>query len=112
MLLPITVATSIPYKAGAAGLLTGLLTTLLFCLPPLLDIRNVKPNLVFRRMVETEDGKRSWTSAFKEKRAQSISIVVIILALCCIAAALSDSWLVARWFTGVLCAQSCSSSSA
>jgi putative ABC transport system permease protein len=104
MLLPITVATSIPYKAGAAGLLTGLLTTLLFCLPPLLDIRNVKPNLVFRRMVETEDGKRSWTSAFKEKRAQSISIVVIILALCCIAAALSDSWLVARWFTGVLCA--------
>ena len=104
MLLPITVAVSIPYKAGAAGLLTGLLTTLLFCLPPLLDIRNVKPNLVFRRMVETEDGKRSWTSAFKEKRAQSISIVVIILALCCIAAALSDSWLVARWFTGVLCA--------
>ncbi len=104
MLLPITVAVSIPYKAGAAGLLTGLLTTLLFCLPPLLDIRDVKPNLVFRRMVETEDGKRTWTAAFREKRAQSISIVVIILALCGIAAALSDSWLVARWFTGVLCA--------
>lgn len=104
MLLPITVATAIPYKAGAAGLLTGLLTTLLFCLPPLLDIRNVKPNLVFRRMVETEDGKRSWTSAFKEKRAQSLSIVIIVLALCCIAAALSDSWIVARWFTGGLCA--------
>ena len=104
MLLPITVAVSIPYKAGAAGLLTGLLTTLLFCLPPLLDIRDVKPNLVFRRMVETEDGKRTWTATFREKRAQSISIVVIILALCGIAAALSDSWLVARWFTGVLCA--------
>ena len=110
MLLPITVATAIPYRAGAAGLLTGLLTTLLFCLPPLLDIRNVKPNLVFRRMVETEDGagKRSWKSAFrapfKEKRAQSISIVIIVLALCGIAAALSDSWLIARWFTGVLCA--------
>ncbi len=104
MLLPITVAVSIPYKAGAAGLLTGLLTTLLFCLPPLLDIRDVKPNLVFRRMVETENGKRTWTAVFREKRAQSISIVVIILALCGIAAALSDSWLVARWFTGVLCA--------
>ena len=110
MLLPITVATYIPYKAGFAGLMTGLLTTLLFCLPPLLDIRNVKPSLVFRRMIESEDGtgKRSWTSAFraafKEKRAQSISIVVIVLGLCGIAAVLSDSWLVARWFTGVLCA--------
>jgi putative ABC transport system permease protein len=105
MLLPITVATYIPVKAGFAGLLTGLLTTLLFCLPPLLDIRNVKPNLVFRRMVEEDGGvKRSWRAAWKERRAQWISIVIIILALCGIAAALSDSWLVARWFTLVVCA--------
>ena len=37
------------------------------------------------------------------RRAQWISIVVIILALCGIAAALSDSWLIARWFTLSLC---------
>ena len=30
----------------------GLLTTLLFTLPPLLDIRNVRPILIFRRAVE------------------------------------------------------------
>ena len=36
----------------AAGLGTGLLTTLLFCLPPLLDVRGVRPVLVLRRLVE------------------------------------------------------------
>ena len=35
-----------------AGLGTGLLTTLLFCLPPLLDVRTVRPVLVLRRLVE------------------------------------------------------------
>ena len=104
MLLPIKIATYIPVRAGLAGLLTGLLTTLLFCLPPLLDIRDVKPNLVFRRLVEeaSEGPRKSWWKRVGEKRAQWISILVIVLALCGIAAALSDSWLVARWFTGVL----------
>jgi putative ABC transport system permease protein len=35
---------------GALG--TGILTTLLFCLPPLLDVRKIRPSLVLRRMVE------------------------------------------------------------
>jgi putative ABC transport system permease protein len=102
MLMPITVTTYVPVRAGLAGLLTGLLTTLLFCLPPLLDIRNVKPNLVFRRLVDDAGGaaKRPW----REKRAQWLSIIFILLALCGIAAALADSWLVARWFTAGLCA--------
>ena len=34
----------------SAGLATGLLTTLLFCLPPLLDVRAVRPVLVLRRL--------------------------------------------------------------
>ena len=104
MLLPIKIATYIPVRAGLAGLLTGLLTTLLFCLPPLLDIRDVKPNLVFRRLVEEGSPRErgNWIRMIREKRAQWISIVVIVLSLCGIAAALSDSWLVARWFTGVL----------
>jgi putative ABC transport system permease protein len=105
MLLPITVTTYIPVRAGLAGLLTGLLTTLLFCLPPLLDIRNVKPNLVFRRLVdEGEPGKKTWAMRWQENRAQWFSVVLILAGLCGIAAALSDSWLVARWFTIGLCA--------
>ncbi len=105
MLLPIKIATYVPVRAGFAGLLTGLLTTLLFCLPPLLDIRNVKPNLVFRRMVEQDASasRRPFGELLREKRAQWLSIVLIVLSLCGIAAALSDSWLVARWFTGGLC---------
>ena len=108
MLLPIKIQTYIPVRAGLAGLFTGLLTTLLFCLPPLLDIRNVKPNLVFRRMVEEGDpaenrGWRNLPARIRARRAQWVSIIVIVLALCGIAAALSDSWLIARWFTLSLC---------
>jgi putative ABC transport system permease protein len=106
MLMPITVATGVPVRAGLAGLLTGLLTTLLFCLPPLLDIRNVKPNLVFRRMVDEAQGsiRKPWRDRWQERRAQWLSIVLILAGLCGIAAALADSWLVARWFTALLCA--------
>ena len=47
-------------EAGAArdsgwGWVRGLLTTLLFTLPPLLDIRNVRPILILRRNVEASD---------------------------------------------------------
>ena len=41
-----------PWRSALAGLGTGLLTTLLFCLPPLLDVRAVRPVLVLRRLVE------------------------------------------------------------
>jgi len=104
LLLPITVATYLPIRAGLAGLLTGLLTTLLFCLPPLLDIRNVKPNLVFRRLVDegASAAKMSFSARWKEHRAQWISVVIIVAGLCVIAWGLSDSWIVATWFTGGL----------
>ncbi|MGO9340111.1 MAG: ABC transporter permease [Terracidiphilus sp.] len=51
-LLPVHAALEFPWKSIAAGLGTGLLTTLLFCLPPLLDVRAVRPVLVLRRLVE------------------------------------------------------------
>ena len=41
------------WQSALAGLGTGLLTTLLFCLPPLLDVRAVRPVLVLRRLVES-----------------------------------------------------------
>ncbi|MDE3200041.1 MAG: ABC transporter permease [Acidobacteriota bacterium] len=51
-LLPLKTQLEFPRRAAAAGLGTGLLTTFLFCLPPLLDVRNVRPVLVLRRLVE------------------------------------------------------------
>ncbi|MGA2340651.1 MAG: FtsX-like permease family protein, partial [Terracidiphilus sp.] len=45
-LLPVHVILQFPWQSALAGLGTGLLTTLLFCLPPLLDVRAVRPVLV------------------------------------------------------------------
>jgi putative ABC transport system permease protein len=41
-------------RAIFAGLAAGILTTLLFTLPPLLDIRNIRPILILRRDTESE----------------------------------------------------------
>jgi putative ABC transport system permease protein len=53
-LLPVHAVLGFPWRSALAGLGTGLLTTLLFCLPPLLDVRGVRPVLVLRRLVEQE----------------------------------------------------------
>ena len=42
-------------RAIIAGLSAGMLTTLLFTLPPLLDIRNIRPILILRRAVDDLD---------------------------------------------------------
>lgn len=102
-LLPLKATLHVPVRAGLAGLGTGMLTTLLFCLPPLLDIRRVKPSLVLRRMVETPVDE-SLAARWRRGRAQWIAMLIILLALAGIAAALTSSVLVAEWFTGALCA--------
>jgi putative ABC transport system permease protein len=53
-------------RASFAGLAAGLLTTLLFTLPPLLDIRNIRPILILRRDTESDAPIQSggfWTQA-------------------------------------------------
>ena len=96
-LLPLRPEIRLPLNPVLAALGTGVLTTLLFCLPPLLDVRSVRPSLVLRRMVEPGDGGgvRGW---LKEHQLQLVSIVVILLGLGGIAAALADSALVGKWF--------------
>lgn len=101
-----------PLRSALAGLGTGILTTVLFCLPPLLDIRHIRPNLVLRRMVEEGSDatagsfiaflKRIWARVRGDK-AQWIVAVVILVGLAGIAAALSDSLVVGRWFAAALC---------
>ena len=80
---------------------TGVLTTLLFCLPPLLDIRRIKPSLVLRRMVEPPS-MMTMQERWQQRRAQWISTAVILLALAGIAAGLTSSLLIATWFTVAL----------
>src|SRR6201996_2820925 len=102
--LPLRLDLRLTWHSGLAGLATGILTTVLFCLPPLLQIRTVRPNLVLRRMVEEPSARRSWLVRLREARAQWIVAVIILFGLGGIAAALSDSVEVGRWFAGALCA--------
>jgi putative ABC transport system permease protein len=100
-LLPIEPTLRLPMRAGLAGLGTGMLTTLLFCLPPLLDIRRVKPSLVLRRQVETPS-EMTLAERWQRRRMQWITTAIILLALAGIAAGLTSSFTVAAWFTVAL----------
>jgi len=98
-LLPVHAVLEFPWKSIAAGLGTGLLTTLLFCLPPLLDVRGVRPVLVLRRLVEPgPDGIGGWFARWWARRLQLGISIVVVAALGGIAWALSDSAKVGGWF--------------
>ena len=98
-LLPVHTVLEFPWRSALAGLGTGLLTTLLFCLPPLLDVRAVRPVLVLRRLVEQgPQGIRGWFAKWWGRRLQLGISVVVVLALGGIAWALSDSAKVGTWF--------------
>jgi putative ABC transport system permease protein len=165
-LLPLRPPLSLAWRPVSAALATGVLTTILFCLPPLLDVRRVRPIAVLRKMVESDEDRisSSWSSSarpsliqrlllgvvliaglifitlwimglkhhahrwsiealvvdvlagllvvfygwwgprFRERNLQYISIGFILAGLVGIAAALTDSWLVGKWFAGSLCA--------
>ncbi|HEX5234751.1 MAG TPA: FtsX-like permease family protein [Silvibacterium sp.] len=102
-LLPLRPGLAVAARPMAAALATGILTTVLFCLPPLLDVRSVRPIAVLRKAVETGD-PGGWFARQKERKLQWASIVVIVAGLAGIAAGLSDSWLIGRWFAGSLAA--------
>jgi putative ABC transport system permease protein len=75
------------------------LTTLLFCLPPLLDVRAVRPVLVLRRLVEQgPEGIGGFFARWWARRLQLGISLVVVLALGGIAWALSDSAKVGTWF--------------
>jgi putative ABC transport system permease protein len=92
-LLPLHATLQFPWRSALAGLATGLLTTLLFCLPPLLDVRKVRPILVLRRTVEEAEqrGLRAFLHRLAERKLQLAAAAVILATLTAIAAALSDS---------------------
>jgi putative ABC transport system permease protein len=105
-LLPIQPPLRLPIKSVSAAFGTGILTTVLFCLPPLLDVRKIRPSVVLRKSVEAgegEDGRNAWLR-LKENKVQWIAIVIIVIALGGIAGALSDSLTIGKWFAGCLCA--------
>ena len=109
-------------NAVLAGLAAGVLTTLLFTLPPLLDIRNIRPILILRRAVDDLDqpiGKMIWALLrgrsfvsdstltldrlilyrLRKNVAQILSFFVILGGLSAIAYRVSDSRDVGKYFS-------------
>ncbi len=133
-LLPVHTVMQFPWRSVLAGMGTGLLTTLLFCLPPLLDVRGIRPVLVLRRLVEQGpefdvDGwitqtmltrfygrvlprfairivaaVHFWFEGLWKRRLQLGLSIAVVLALGGIAWALSDSAMIGTAFAGGLSA--------
>jgi putative ABC transport system permease protein len=101
-LLTVHLRFAFPWASALAGLGTGLLTTLLFCLPPLLDVRTVRPVLVLRRLVEQgPTGIGGWFARWWARRLQLAIAAAVVAALGGIAWALTDSPKVGGWFAAL-----------
>ncbi|MDP9049408.1 MAG: FtsX-like permease family protein [Acidobacteriota bacterium] len=89
------------FRAVFTGLAAGILITLLFTLPPLLDIRNVRPILILRRAVEDSDDPFIHAALKKISKniAQILASVLILIGLSAVAMTLSDSFQVGKYFS-------------
>ncbi len=76
------------WAAVAQGFFAGLLSTLLFTLPPLLSIREIKPNTIFRR--DMGESKGTWRERLRKGR----------IAIACGAIILGGLGILAGWLAG------------
>lgn len=87
------------------GIAIGLLTSLLFTVPPLLSIRRVRPSLIFRR--EMAESKPAWRERIRNGRPTLAAGGILIVALGLIAASLTsgdlnDALRIGGYFVGGL----------
>jgi putative ABC transport system permease protein len=84
------------------GMSLGVLATLLFTLPPLLSIRNVRPNLVIRR--DMADAAMETRKHWREKVPSFLGALLILAGFSLIAVWLGGSWKMGAYFMGGLTA--------
>jgi len=77
------------------GLLVGMLTVLLFTVPPLLGIQYIRPALIFRREMAMP---RNWREMVKRGAASAISGVLILVFVGLLAGWLSEDARIGRYF--------------
>jgi putative ABC transport system permease protein len=88
------------FDAVVQGISVGVLTTLLFTLPPLMSIRKIRPALILRR--EMPDAKLPWRKRLVEGRGSIVLGVLILAGLGGIAAWLAGSVRIGGYFAGGL----------
>lgn len=84
------------------GLLVGLLVTLLFTLPPLLEVRKVRPALIFRR--EMAEARPGWRERLKGAWPAWLAGALILAGVGAVAAWLAESARMGLTFAGGLVA--------
>ncbi|QNI35689.1 ABC transporter permease [Edaphobacter albus] len=99
-LLGVPTSVHLQLRTVLTGFGVGILTTLLFTLPPLLDIRSVRPILILRRAVD--ESFDPFLIALRRKFVKNLSqigaVALILIGLAAIAATLSDSATVGQVF--------------
>jgi putative ABC transport system permease protein len=93
------------FITAGQGIVIAVLATLLFTLPPLLGIRRIRPNVIFRR--EMAGTKGGWRSRLVEARTSVAASLIILLGIGGIAMSLTngtrnDAWKVGEYFVGAL----------
>jgi len=86
--------------ASFQGIAIGVLTTLLFTLPPLLAIRKIRPALILRR--DMPEARLPWRQRLLENRGSAAAGVAILAGMGGIAAWLAESPRVGGYFAGGL----------
>ena len=86
--------------ASGQGIAVGILTTLLFTLPPLLAIRRIRPAMILRR--DMPEAKIPWRRRLEEGRAAIATGGFILIGIGAISAWLAESPRVGGYFAGGL----------
>lgn len=87
------------WSAGVEGLTLGLLATILFTVPALLSIREIRPNLVFRREMAEASAKPRW-----RRLGPMLTCLVLAAGFYGISAWVAASWRMGLYFLAGLVA--------
>jgi putative ABC transport system permease protein len=93
------------FVTAAQGIGIAILASLLFTLPPLIGIRQIRPSLILRR--EMEETKPGWPTRLAEARASILAGAVILVGFAGIAMSFAtgtsrDIWKTGEYFAGAL----------
>ncbi len=105
--IPLQPDLALQWHAVGLSVVVGMLTTLLFTLPPLLRIRTIRPGLILRRTVDTVDTSSATSSSpavnyFRAHWPQYFASVLILAVLAAIASLFSESAMVGTRFAAGL----------